>query len=124
MTRPKTEPTTMPAIVPLFSQGPVSTSGFGVGVGVVLAVVVDVPANVGLEAEEVSAIVLVFVGGCPLLVRASAVVDGTGAGVGAADEVLGLADVVVPAAVDSEVMKFIDVINWIDVTRVGGFASS
>lgn len=127
MTRPKTEPTTIPAILPLLSQGSASTSGCEVWVGIVVAVVVDVLANVGLEVlwvvlevEGAGAVVLVFVGGCSLLVSVPAVVDGFGA----ADEISGLGDVAVSVGVGSEVMKAIDVMNCIDVTRGGGSVSS
>ena len=128
--RPKTEPTTIPPIFPALSQGPAFASGCEVWVGTVVAVLADVPAEVVLEMPsavlgmgEDSSVVLNFVGGCSLLARVSAVVDGT---VGGGDKVSGLVDVTVTVGVGSEVMRAIDVTNWIDVTRGGGggFASS
>ena len=131
MTRPKTEPTTIPAILPLLSQGSASTSGCEVGVGVVVTVVVDVLANVGLEVlwvvldvEGAGTVVLVFAGGCSLLVSVPTMVDGFGGGAVATDEMSGLGGVAVSVGVGSEVMKAIDVMNWIDVTRGGGSVSS
>jgi hypothetical protein len=130
MMRPKTEPTTIPAIFPALSQGPAFASGCEVWVGTVVAVLADVPAEVVLEMPSVvlefgedSSVVLSFIGGCSLLVRVSAVVDGT---VGGGDKISGLVDVTVTVGVGSEVMRAIDVTNWIDVTRGGGggFASS
>lgn len=130
MMRPKTEPTTIPPIFPALSQGPASASGCEVWVGTVVAVLADVPVDVVLEMPSVvleigedSSVVLSFVGGCSLLVRVSAVVDGT---VGGGDKVSGLVDVTITVGVGSEVMRAIDVTNWIDVARGGGggFASS
>lgn len=128
--RPKMEPTTIPPIFPALSQGPAFASGCEVWVGTVVAVVADILAEVVLEMPSVvleigedSSIVLSFLGGCSLLVRVPAVVDGT---VGGSDKVSGLVDVTVTVGVGSEVMRAIDVTNWIDVTRGGGggFASS
>lgn len=128
--RPKTEPTTIPAIFPALSQGPAFASGCEVWVGTLVAVLADVPAEVVLEMLSVvleigedSSVVLSFVGGCSLLVRVSTVVDGT---VGGDDKVSGLVDVTITVGVGSEVTRAIDVTNWIDVTRGGGggFASS
>lgn len=128
--RPKTEPTTIPAIFPALSQGPAFASGCEVWVGTVVAVLADVPADVVLEMLSVvleigedGSVVLSFVGGCSLLVHVSDVVDRT---VGGGDKVSGLVDGTVIVGVGSEVIRAIDVTNWIDVTRGGGggFASS
>jgi hypothetical protein len=128
--RPKTEPTTIPPIFPALSQGPAFASGCEVWVGTVVAVLADVPADVVLEMLSVvleigedGSVVLSFVGGCSLLVHVSDVVDRT---VGGGDKVSGLVDGTVIVGVGSEVMRAIDVTNWIDVTRGGGggFASS
>jgi hypothetical protein len=130
MMRPKTEPTTIPPIFPALSQGPAFASGCEVWVGTVVAVLADVPADVVLEMLSVvleigedGSVVLSFVGGCSLLVHVSDVVDRT---VGGGDKVSGLVDGTVIVGVGSEVMRAIDVTNWIDVTRGGGggFASS
>ena len=130
MMRPKTEPTTIPAIFPALSQGPAFASGCEVWVGTVVAVLADVPADVVLEMLSVvleigedGSVVLSFVGGCSLLVHVSDVVDRT---VGGGDKVSGLVDGTVIVGVGSEVIRAIDVTNWIDVTRGGGggFASS
>lgn len=130
MMKPKTEPTTIPPIFAALSQGPAFASGCEVWVGTVVAVLADVPAEIVLEMPSVvleigedSFVVLDFVGACSLLVRVSAVVDGT---VGVSDKVSGLVDVTVTVGIGSEVMRAIDVTNWIDVTRGGGggFASS
>jgi hypothetical protein len=128
--RPKTEPTTIPPIFPALSQGPAFASGCEVWVGTVVAVLADVPADVVLEMLSVvleigedGSVVLSFVGGCSLLVHVSDVVDRT---VGGGDKVSGLVDGTVIVGVGSEVIRAIDVTNWIDVTRGGGggFASS
>lgn len=113
--RPKTEPTTIPPIFPALSQGPAFASGCEVWVGTVVAVLADVPAEVVLEMPsavlgmgEDSSVVLSFVGGCSLLVRVSAVVDGT---VGGGDKVSGLVDVTVTVGVGSEVMQSQEALN-------------
>jgi hypothetical protein len=121
MMRPRTEPTTIPAILPLLIQRPLSESGAEVWVGVVVAVVVDVP--VVLEVEDASVVALVFGDGCSLLAWGFAVVDGVGGG-GGGDGVLRAGEVAVTVGVGTEVMKAIDVTNWMDVTRSGGLLSS
>jgi hypothetical protein len=127
--RPNTEPTTIPAILPLLSQGPGSTSGCAVAVGdaVVDVVYIAVDVVVLLGVGDVEVVVLVVVDGRSLLVTVStgsAVVDDAGSGGGGAEEVSGLREDVSIELDGSAVTKAIEVRNVMDVTKGGGSVSS
>ena len=122
--KPNTEPTTIPVILPLLSQGPGSTSGCGVWVGDAVGDVADVSVDVvlvSMEVGEVVVVALVVVDGCSVLVGVPVVVAGGGGG---SEEVSGLLDGTITVLDGSAVTKAIEVRKVMDVTKGGGFVSS
>jgi hypothetical protein len=127
--RPNTEPTTIPAILPLLSQGPGSTFGCAVAVGYAVVDVVDIAVDfvVLVGVGDVEVVVLVVIDNSSLLVgvsTGSAVVDEAGSGGGGAEEVSMLRDDVATELDGSAVTKAIEVRNLMDVTKGGGSVSS